>query len=364
MIKGRMLLAVAALAATVVASAGAYAAFTAGHPAASTPNTAVTIADFATNPAGSVFLQADLTGRSEAQAPGDPGGQAVAVLRITRNQIMYEIAWRNMPAPSGIRLQQGAAGVSGPMKMNLMPAAVPGSINAIAGVVNLNGSLLNLLLSNPNGFYANLMTTTFPAGAVRGQFRQVGSFDFNQILHVGQLVSVGSGDQEVPQVGEANAHATVFLGANTTTLNYAAIWSGVNSPTALNVNVGASGADGTQAAALFRAPHGLNPTIIAVAGTVAGVPAKTLASIRANPAAFHTNLLTGRFPAGAVRGQLFAATAVTVPTTTKPVPTTIPMTTKPTMPTKQPTTQPTATMPTVPDTGMPIVTPTNAPPHW
>jgi len=26
--------------------------------------------------------------------------------------------------------------------------------------------------------------------------------------------------------------------------------------------------------------------------------------------------------------------------------------------------QPPTTMPTVPDTGMPIVTPTNAPPHW
>jgi hypothetical protein len=139
----------------------------------------------------------------------------------------------------------------------------------------------------------------------------------------------------------------------------------VNSPTALNVNVGASGADGNLVAALFRAPRGLNATIIAVAGTVTNVPMKTLAVIRANPAAFHTNLLTGRFPAGAARGQLFAPTAATttVPTTTtKPMPTTMPM---PTMPTKRPTTQPTTTMPTVPDTGMPpVVTPTNAPPHW
>lgn len=355
MIKGRMLLAVAALAATVVSSAGAYAAFTASHPAASTPNTAVTVADFATNPAGSVFLEADLTGRSTALT----SGRAVVTLRITRNRIMYEIAWQNMSAPSGMRLQQGTAGS---VVMNLMPAAMPGSINAIAGVVNANNGLLTALLGNPNGFSANLSTAV---GAARGQFRQVGSFDFNRILHVGQLVSVGSGDQEVPQAGDPNAHATVFLGADTTTLNYAAIWSGVTSPTALNVNVGASGADGNQAAALFRAPRGLNPTIIAVAGTVANVPTKTLAAIRANPAAFHTNLLTGHFPAGAARGQLFAPTAATttVPTTTKPT-TTIPMTTKPTTPTRQPTTQPTATMPTVPDTGMPVVTPTNAPPHW
>lgn len=352
MIKGRMLLAVAALAATVVSSAGAYAAFSAAHPAPPTSNTAVTVADFATNPAGAVFLQADLTGRNGALT----AGQAVVTLRITRNRIMYEIAWQNMSAPSGMRLQQGAAAT---VAMNLMPAAMPSSINAIAGVVTANNDLLNMLLGNPNAFSANLTT---PVGAVRGQFRQIGTFDFNRILHVGQLISVGSGDQETPQTGDPNAHATVLLGGNATVLNYAATWSGVNSPTALNVNVGAAGADGNLVAALFRAPRGLNATIIAVAGTVTNVPARTVAAIKADPAAFHTNLLTGRFPAGAARGQLFAPTTATVPTTTNP--TTIPMTTKPTVPTKQPTKQPTATMPTVPDTGMPIVTQTNAPPHW
>lgn len=355
MIKGRMLLAVAALAATVVASAGAYAAFTAARPAVPSSNTAVTVADFATNPAGSVFLQANLSGRNTALT----SGQAVVTLRITRNRIMYEIAWQNMSVPTGMGLQQGTAGS---VVMNLMPAAMPSSINAVAGVVNANTALLNALLGNPKGFSANLSTVV---GAVRGQFRQIGTFDFNQILHVGQLTSVDSGDQEVPQAGDPNAHATVFLGANTTSLNYAAIWFGVASPTALNVNVGAAGADGNQVAALFRAPHGLNPTIIAVAGTVANVPAKTLAVLRADPAAFHTNLLTGRFPAGAARGQLFGPTTATTtvpPTTTRP--TTMPTTTKPTMTPTMPTNQPTTTMPTVPDTGMPVVTPTNAPPHW
>jgi hypothetical protein len=345
-----MLLAVAALAATVVSSAGAYAAFTAAHPTAPTSNTAVTVADFATNPAGAVFLQADLSGRSAALI----SGQALVTLRIARNRIMYEIAWQNIPAPSGMRLQQGA---TGSVSMNLMPATMPSSINAIAGVVTANNSTVNALLANPNGFIANLST---PLGAAGGQFRRIGSFDFNRILHVGQLTSVDSGDQEVPAAGDPNAHATVFLGANATTLNYAATWSGVNSPTALNVNMGADGADGNLVAALFHAPRGLNATIIAVAGSVANVPAKTLAALKADPAAFHTNLLTGRFPAGAARGQLFGqvAATTTVPTTT-PI-TTRPTTTKPTMPTKSTTT----TMPTAPDTGMPTVTPTYAPPHW
>jgi len=136
---------------------------------------------------------------------------------------------------------------------------------------------------------------------VRGQFRQIATFDFMRILHVGQVLAVGSGDQEVAgaHVGnDPNMRSTVLAGtgANATTLNYAAIWSGLNSPTALNLNVGAIGMNGNLIATLFRADRGLNPTIIAVAGWVPNVPAQVIAAMKANPAAVHSQLLTGRFP--------------------------------------------------------------------
>jgi len=369
MMKGRTIFAGAALAAVVVASGVAYAAVTSLHSADATSNAAsnaaVDLSDFTANPAGSVFLEADLSGRGEmlksGQNMGDPNGSAMVVLRITRNRIMYEITWQSMTPPTAMRLQLGSSGSTGPLQLNLMPTAMPGNVTAIAGVINSGGNkLLNQLLGNPSRFNANFTTPRFPGGAVRGQFRQIGPFDFNRILHVGQLVSVDSGDQVVTSAGDPNAHATVFVGANATTLNYAAIWTGVTSPTALNVNNGAIGAVGNLVARLFAAPRGLNPTIIAVAGMVPNVSAKMIAAMKANPSAFHTSLVTGKFPGGAARGQLFVPGAnmpTTMPTTTM---------TKPTTPTMKPPTSMTMppTTPMNPPTMMPTSPQTQAPPHW
>lgn len=358
MMKGRTIFAAIALGAVIVASGVTYAAVTSLRSADTTsnaaPNAAVDLSSFNSNPAGSVLLESDLSGR----------GSAMVVLRISRNQVMYEITWQGMMPPTNMPMLQS----NGRMAMNLMPGAMPGTINAIAGVINLNNTgLLNGLLGNPGGFRMMMATPQFPGGAVNGVFRRINSFDFNRILHVGSMVSVDSGDQVVPQggvAGDMNAHATVFVGPgmNATTLSYAAIWNGVNSPTALNVNQGAAGMVGNLVAALFRAPRGLNPTIIAVAGSVPNVSARWIAQLRANPMAFHTSLVAGRFVAGAARGQLFlpgSGTMMTTTPTTMPRPTTT-MTKPPTTTMRPPTT--TMSQPTMPGGGP--VTGTQAPPHW
>lgn len=376
MMKGRTIFAAAALAAVVVTSGVAYAAVTSMHSTSDTaasPSNAAVLSDFTANPASSVFLEADLNGRGEMtqtnQQMGDPAGQAVVVLRITRNRILYEISWQSTTPPSSIRLQLGAAGENGPIQMNLMPAAMPGTITAIAGVINLNSnSLLNLLLGNPSRYNANFTTPAFPGGAMRGQFRQIATFDFMRILHVGQVLAVGSGDQEVAgaHVGnDPNMRSTVFAGTgpNATTLSYAAIWSGLNSPTALNLNVGAVGMNGNLIATLFRADRGLNPTIIAVAGWVPNVPAQVIAAMKANPAAVHSQLLTGRFPGGAARGQFFALTTTTTTTTTPPKPTTT-APVKPAPPMNPPVAGTTTTPSVAAPGGVPTDTGTQAPPHW
>lgn len=359
MMKGRTIFAAIALGAVIVASGVTYAAVTSLRSAdttsnAAASNAAVDLSDFTTNPAGSVFLESDLSGR----------GSAVVVLRISRNQIMYEITWQGMTPPTNMPMLQS----NGRMAVNLMPTAMPATINAIAGVINLNNTgFLNGLLGNPGSFRMMMATPQFPSGAVNGQFRRINTFDFNRILHVGQMVSVDSGDQVVPQgrlAGDMNAHATVFVGPgmNATTLNYAAIWTGVNSPTALNVNQGAAGMIGNLVVALFQAPRGLNPTIIAVAGSVSNVSPRSIAMLKANPMNFHTSLVTGRFQAGAARGQLFipgsGTVMTTMPPTTMPRPTTT--MTKPTTPTMRP---PTTSM-SQPSQPMGPPTGTMAPPHW
>lgn len=363
MIKGKPLFGLVAVAGVIVSTGVAYAAvaMTSNSTAqpASAPQAAVDLANIAANPAASVFLEADISTRGgmtkSGETAGDPPGKAVVILRISRNQIMYEITVQGMSSPSAVRVREGAA-----VDLSLVSKSMSGSINAVLGVINVRSTsaVVNRLVTDPGRFDATLVS----GGAMQGRFRKIGPVDFNRILHVGTLTSVDSGDQEVQKAGDPNGHATVFVGGMRTTVNYAAIWNGVQSPTALNVNKGAIGAVGGLAVSLFKAPHGLDPTIIAVAGTVRDVPIKTVTAMNARPAAFHTNLTSGAFPQGAVRGQLFApTTTMTPPTTTmKPTTTVMPTTTKtmptmtmPTMPTKtttmqKPPVKPTVSLPTTP----------------
>lgn len=349
MIKGKTLLALAGLAAAALTSGVAVAAETGWHPSL-IDHPAVELADQTPAlPATPVFLESD------------PAGTVID-LRISRNQIMYEISWSGA-TPATVRMQ--GAGTS----LNMLPGALPSTINAVEGVIAVpSGRVLATLATNPGRFSVQAGETA--------PFKRVGAVDFNRILHVGQLAAVASGDQESTP-GDVGAHAAVFLGTGTgtgtATINFAAVWTGLTSPTALNVNQGATGAIGNNAAMLFQAPQGLNPTIVAVAGTAPATPA-SIAAVKANPAAFHVNLLTTRFPGGAVRGQLFlaAGSAATMPTTTMP---TMPMPTttapKPTMTAPRPTMtapMPTMTKPaptTSPAMPMPTLTATaGAPPHW
>lgn len=372
MIKRKLVFGMTALAGIALSTGVAFAATTAmGHQTTGSPSHgAVNVADVNAKPGSAVYLEADLNGRAEMMRSnhnkmGDPNGTAMVILRITQNQIMYEVKWQGMPAPSAVRLQQGMAGSAGPVAMTMMSNVMSSTINTVVGVINLhNPRMMTSMASRPFGFYANITTVAFPGGAVRGQFRQIGPVDFNAALHVGTLTSVDSADQEVP-MAMSNANATVFLAANTTSVNYAAIWSGVTSPTALNINKGAIGATGDLLVRLFRVPNGLNPTIIAVAGTVTNVPMNTLMAIKANPAAFHTNLLTRRAPMGAARGQLFLPGGMmqTMPPTTT---TTMPTTSRPTTTMMQPT----STMPMQPTMSSPMTTTQNMAPttgpvtHW
>lgn len=333
MIKRKTTFTLVALAGLALSTGVAYAAV--NHSPTLQLTAGATIAAVRNAPAAtsrSVFLEANT-------------GTATVDLRITRDQLMYEIVWHGT-TPSSVTM----GGVGAPLAM--APAGLPKSVTAVEGVINLPGSrTLSALAANPARFRLTV-------GGATARFNQVGAVDFNRILHVGPLVSVDSGDQEVAQQkvsgGDIGAHATVFLGASMTTINYAAMWTGLTSPTALNINQGAVGAIGNLTATLFKAPNGLNPTIIAVAGSVTA-PAATITALDANPAAFHTNLLTRQFPVGAVRGQLFttmaAAPTMAPTTTTMPtMPTTPPMTTKP---------APTTTM------AMPAPTTTAAaPPHF
>ncbi len=66
----------------------------------------------------------------------------------------------------GAHVHLGAAGVAGPIVVPLTP---PDATGMSQGCANVSRTLVGAILANPTGYYANVHTVDFPAGAIRGQ---------------------------------------------------------------------------------------------------------------------------------------------------------------------------------------------------
>lgn len=119
-------------------------------------------------------LQTLLDGDNEVPA-GDPEGHGIAMVRASGHRIKYTVAWAGIGQPSMAHLHRGAAGVNGPVAVPLFMSNVPGNIFAVAGVVRVaDKSLVTQIRHAPTGYYANVHTSEFPGGAIRGQLYRAG----------------------------------------------------------------------------------------------------------------------------------------------------------------------------------------------
>lgn len=118
---------------------------------------------------GGTLLTVGLTGAAEVPGPGDPDGTGTALFRLREGEgrICWSITVSNITLPAiGAHIHQGAAGVAGPVVVPLTP---PDATGMSAGCVVVPRALVSAILASPATFYANVHTTDFPAGAVRGQ---------------------------------------------------------------------------------------------------------------------------------------------------------------------------------------------------
>jgi CHRD domain len=263
------------------------------------------------------FLAAELTGRNEVPAQGgpkvgDPDGRAIEVFRIQGDKVSFAVAWKGIGAPTLSHIHEGAAGVNGAVKVPFFGTALPDTVSAATGAVTVTDqALLDSITENPGKFYANLHTAEFPGGAVRGQLRKLDRpVDLQRVLNFGSLASLDSGDQEVPvaggpATGDPDGHATSFVWANGSRVDYSFTWSGIAGPTLGHIHQGPVGANGGVVVPLFSAPAGIPSSVTGIAGTASNVDPKVVENIGRNPGDFYTNLHTAEFPGGAVRGQLF-----------------------------------------------------------
>jgi hypothetical protein len=117
---------------------------------------------------GGTVLTATLAGSNEVP-PADPDGSGTATFRMISGAavVCFTITVEDITLPAtGAHIHVGAAGVNGGIVVALN---APDAAGSASGCVNSSRSLVAAILANPSGYYANVHTTDYPNGAVRGQ---------------------------------------------------------------------------------------------------------------------------------------------------------------------------------------------------
>jgi len=110
---------------------------------------------------------ARLSGAAEVPAAGDPDGSGRAMVRIKGTQVCFTLKVADIDAPVAAHIHRGAAGVAGPVEVDLFAAAT-----ARKGCVTTSAEIAAAIRKDPRGFYVNVHTADFPGGAVRGQLQK------------------------------------------------------------------------------------------------------------------------------------------------------------------------------------------------
>jgi len=264
--------------------------------------------------APSTFLAAKLSGANEVATPGgpavaDPEGKGVALVRVKGNRVSFSVSFSGIAAPTLGHIHEGKAGVNGPVKVALFGTALPATVNAAAGAVEVDDAkLAQSIRTNPSGFYVNLHSAEFPGGAVRGQLTNLNKrIDVLKVVSGGGFRALLDADQEVQKpggspVGDPNGHAVSFVRPKGTSVGYSLAWVGIAPPTVGHLHEGQRGVNGPVKVELFTTP--IPSSIFAVSGIAPNQDAAVVQGIRKNPRGFYVNVHNAEFKDGALRGQL------------------------------------------------------------
>lgn len=121
---------------------------------------------------------ADLTTSGTITPTGDPDGTGTAAFTfeisnpldaVAGANVCWDITYSNLTGtPTAAHIHRGAAGVGGPVV--IIPPTLPNiTATGTTGCVVVAGTLATEIVANPAGFYINIHTTDFPAGAIRSQ---------------------------------------------------------------------------------------------------------------------------------------------------------------------------------------------------
>lgn len=111
-------------------------------------------------------LTATMTAEEETPTPGPAGAKGTGVFQADSEagQLCYELTYEGPGEPNAAHIHKGEKGTSGPVAVDL--AIETGGMKSC---VPADGATLQDIIANPAGYYANIHTPQYKAGAVRGQ---------------------------------------------------------------------------------------------------------------------------------------------------------------------------------------------------
>ena len=113
----------------------------------------------------------DLVGVEEVPGPGDADASGSADLKLNKGQgtVCYDLAWADVDGDVvAAHIHVGSSGVVGSVVVPL-PAGGAGNGGSASGCTSVDKALIAAIRKNPSGYYVNVHSTVFPAGAIRGQ---------------------------------------------------------------------------------------------------------------------------------------------------------------------------------------------------
>jgi hypothetical protein len=111
-------------------------------------------------------LTATLSGSKEIGG-GAPGGKGTFSATFKSGQVCYTLKFSKLPSPVAAHIHKGTAKQNGNIVVDLKPKFAVGK--AAAKCVPIKASLATAIQKKASGYYVNIHTQKFPAGAARGQ---------------------------------------------------------------------------------------------------------------------------------------------------------------------------------------------------
>jgi len=116
-----------------------------------------------------VSLSAHMMGSSEKPTAGDPNGMGHATVKVdtAKNQVCYTLMVEKLgSAATMAHIHKAAADAAGPVAV---PLTAPDASGKSQACTNVDPAVAKDIAANPGGYYVNVHTNDFKAGAIRGQ---------------------------------------------------------------------------------------------------------------------------------------------------------------------------------------------------